>query len=301
MEGVDNTAAKWIGGGICGFGCLLMVILLPVSIKNVAHNEYGIRYDDLTKNVHSTVYQEGKYMCTPQTTMFLFKSTIQKQSLEMTCLTANGIGVSVIVDIQYQIPKDNVFTIFEEFGGDSNRLKTYIRLVGADSIRDSIGKFTAKDFYEYRAVIQDMIEADMIKAVAVAKTHVNITTVVLSNYDFPPELDVAIQEKRGAQNDIPIAENERDGELMEAETAWLVAKTNADRLRIEAEAEVSSILAEANAKASSIVEVWTNRQSTYSEIMTSLNMTSAQFIENYLTAIVLQAATNPVISLTEDD
>jgi len=296
--GEDNLVAKYIGGGLCGFGLLLMVILLPVSVKDVAHNEYGIRYDDLTNNIHSKVYQEGKYMCTPQTTMFLYVSTIQKLTLDMTCLTSNGIGVPVVVDIQFQIPKAEVFTIFSEFG-EFGRLNGYLQLVGADSIRDSIGKYTAKDFYEFRAVIQDMIEADMIVAMEAANAHVTVTTVVLSNYDFPVELDVAIASKRSAQNDIAIAENERDGKLMEAQTAWLVAVTNAERVQIEAEAEVSSILAEANAKATSIVEVWANRESTYDEIKTSLNMTAADFIDNYLTAIVLQSASRPVISLSD--
>merc|ERR1712087_86564 len=223
-----------------------------------------------------------------------------KLTLDITCLTSNGIGVPVVVDIQFQIPKAEVFTIFSEFG-EFGRLNGYLQLVGSDSIRDSIGKYTAKDFYEYRAVIQDMIEADMIVAVAEAQAHAEETTVVLSNYDFPYELDQAIALKRSAQNDIAIAENERDGELMEAETLYLTAVINAEKVQIEAQAEVDSILAEANAKATSIVEVWTNRESTYNEIKTSLNMTASEFIENYLTAIVLQAAANPVISLAEDD
>lgn len=293
----ENNVKKYTAGGFCCFGVLLMVILLPVSVKDVAHNEYGIRYDGLTKTVHSMVYEEGKFMCTPQTSMFLYVSTIQKLTLDMTCLTSNGIGVPVIVDIQYQIPKDNVFTIFDDFG-ETNQLEKYLKLVGADSIRDSIGKYTAKDFYEYRAVIQDMIEADMIVAVAEAQTHVEVTTVVLSNYDFPAELDMAIALKRSAQNDIAIAENERDGELMEAETLWLTAVINAEKVQIEAQAEVDSILAEANAKASSIVEVWANRESTYDAIKTSLTMSATEFIDDYLTAIVLQDANNPVISLT---
>ena len=72
----------------------------------------------------------------------------------------------------------------------------------------------------------------MIVAVVQAKSHIDVLTVVLSNYDFPAALDGAISDKRSAQNDISIAENEREGELMEAETAWLVAKINAERLQI---------------------------------------------------------------------
>jgi len=33
--GEDNLAQKYVGGGLCGFGVVLMVILLPVSVKKV--------------------------------------------------------------------------------------------------------------------------------------------------------------------------------------------------------------------------------------------------------------------------
>jgi len=286
-----------IGCSICCLGMLLIVILIPESIRNVAADEYAIRYDGLTKKIHSEVYEEGKHVFTPETSLFKFTRTIQKITLDMTCLTSNGIGIPVIVDVQYQVPKGQVLTIFDEFGLTQN-LKDYLFLVAADSVRDSISKFTAKEFYETRALIQDMIEVDMISSFEQAQTHVDVMMVVLSNYDFPAALDAAISDKRSSQNDIAIAENERAGQLMHAQTALLVAEINAHRLQIEARAEVDSIIAEANAKATSIMEVWANRESTYDEIKTSVSMNVTEFIEDYLTSIVLQTATSPIISLT---
>jgi len=289
-------ATKVVGLGFCGIGLLLLVILLPVSVKKVSHDEYGIRYDGLIKKVHSKVYDEGKHIFTPQTEMFIFGRTIQKINVDLTCLSSNGIEMEIGVDIQYQIPKSQVFPIFEEFGEFGN-LKRYLHLVADDSIRDSIGKFTAKSFYESRAAIQSQIEEDMIESVKRAKARINVTTVVLSNYDFPEELNSAIASKRSAQNGIAVAESERDGELMEAQTAWLTAQINAEQMEIEAAGEVESILAEANAKATSVADVWSNRNSTYSNIKTTLGLNSTEFVDQYLVSIVLQGATDPVISL----
>lgn len=166
--------------------------------------------------------------------------------------------------------------------------------------RDSVGKFSASNFYETRAVIQSQIEEDMIESMKNAKARINVTTVVLSNYEFPDDLNDAIADKRSAQNDITVAESERNGEIIEAETAWLAAQINAEQLAIEAEGEVDSILAEADAKATSIAEVWANRNSTYSNIKTTLSLNSTEFVQQYLTSVVLQSATNPVLSLQYD-
>jgi len=287
---------KTVACGVCGIGVLLTIILIPVSIKQVAHDEYGVRYDGLTKKVHDDVYDEGKHVCTPQTKMILYDRTIQKMTVDAICLSSNGIEMEIIVDIQYLIPKSQVLNIFDEFG-QSNLLEEYFQLVADDSVRDSIGKFTAKSFYESRAAIQSQIEEDMIESVKRAKARINVTTVVLSNYDFPEELNSAIASKRSAQNGIAVAESERDGELMEAETAWLTAQINAEQMEIEAAGEVESILAEANAKATSVADVWSNRNSTYSNIKTTLALNSTEFVDQYLVSIVLQGATDPVISL----
>jgi len=296
----DNPLLKYIGGGFCGIGLLLTVILLPVSIKKVAHDEFGIRYEGLTKEVHrDEVYEEGKYLCAPETKMYLYPRTIQKMTLDLECLSSNGIEVAVTIDVQYQIPKVNIFSIFDEFGEVGN-LEHYLRFVGDDSVRDSVGKFTAKHFYESRADIQSTIEEDMVVSMKRAKAMINVTTVVMSNYDFPEELTAAISDKRSAQNDIEIAESEREGELVEAETDWLTAKISAEQLAIEAEAEVNSILAEANAKATSIVETWANRNSTYSNIKNTLGLNSSEFVEQYLTSVVIESAADPVLSLQAD-
>ena len=256
-DDLDDDQKKilaYAGGGLCCFGLLLLIILIPVSIKNVQYNEYAIRYDDLTNQIHTDVYEEGKYVCTPQTTMFVYPNTIQKLSLDFDCLSNDGIEMFVEVDIQYQISIDEVFPIFAEFGENKN-LVSYLKLVAADSIRDSCGQYMAQDFYLVRSDIQTTMESDMIKTAREAKSHINITTLVMSNFEFPDTLSDAIKEKRASENDIEIAENERDGAITEAETSLLTSEIDAQKLAIEAQAEVSSLLAEANAKATSITQV----------------------------------------------
>ena len=219
------------------------------------------------------------------------------RSLVFDCLSSDGIQMYVEVDIQYTIPEDQVFSVFDEFGKYDNLL-SYLQLVAADSVRDSCGEYSAESFYQARTAIQTTMEEGLTITARQAKSHINITTVVLSNYEFPDDLDDAIKEKRSAENDIEIAENERDGYITEAETELLTAKVNAEQLAIEAKAEVESVLAEADAQATAITNVWENRQSVYVNIKKALNMTSTEFVYQYLSSVVLESATDPVTTLS---
>eukprot|EP00483_Globobulimina_turgida_P009017 UN09035 len=137
----------------------------------------------------------------------------------------------------------------------------------------------------------------MIETARRAKSHINVTALVLSNFEFPSGLDDAIKDKRASENDIEIANNERAGGITEAETVLLTAKINAEKLAIEAKAEVDSVLAEANAKATSIVQVWANREAVYFNIKQAMNMTSTEFVYQYLTSVILQVADDPITTL----
>ena len=101
--------ALYAAGCLCGIGVLLTVILIPVSLNSVEYDEYAIRYDDLENIVHEDVYTEGKYVMTPQTVLFKFSNLVKKKEIDIVCLTANGIEVQLDVDVQYQLPHNQVY------------------------------------------------------------------------------------------------------------------------------------------------------------------------------------------------
>merc|ERR1711971_1053620 len=116
------------------------------------------------------------------------------------------------------------------------------------------------------------MEQALIDDVRLSGAYYNVTSAVMSGYEFPELLATSNQEKRAAENDIAIAQNEREGALVEANTVLLTAQIEAESLEIEADAEEESILAEAAAQSEAIQSVWHNRMIVYSEIMNSTKM-----------------------------
>ena len=130
----------------------MTVILIPVSINQVEHDEYAIRYDDFTNKVYPDIYTEGKYILTPQTIFYKFSNLVKKMEVDIECLTSNGIEVKIDVDVQYQMPQNQVYNAFTTFGEERRCIK-YLRLVIGDSVRDTCGPYEVKDYYEDRLII----------------------------------------------------------------------------------------------------------------------------------------------------
>eukprot|EP01084_Bolivina_argentea_P104355 186862_1 len=259
-------------GCLCVVGVLLTIILIPMSIQSVEHDEYAIRYDAFRHVVYPDVYTEGKYILTPETKLFKYSALVKKVDLAISCLTSNGVPVELDVDVQYQMPKNLVFDAFQNYGEESEA-KKYLHIVLTDSVRDTCGNFSAKQYYEDRFSIQNALEKQLISDVKEAHTYYNVTSAVMASYIFPEDLSEAIKEKRAAENQIAIVENQREGALVDANTELLKAGVEADKLEIEAQAEEESILAEANAESSAIYEIWVNRQNVYQDIMNAMNFT----------------------------
>eukprot|EP00483_Globobulimina_turgida_P013225 UN13249 len=165
-----------------------------------------------------------------------------------------------------------------------------------DSIRDTCGRYAAKDYYEGRLLIQNDLEDSLISDVRGSNAF-NITSAVLASYEFPVKLDDAIAAKRASANDIITAENEREGALVEANTVLLTAKVEAEKISIEAQAEEDSILVEASAQSGAIYQIWVNRQSVYNDIMTAMEFTVDRFVFQYLTSVTLLNSEEPITDL----
>lgn len=154
----------------------------------------------------------------------------------------------------------------------------------------------------FRYQIQQQIELDILDAMDEAKTHLIVTSAVLAGYGYPDEMVDVIKEKRAAENDIDIAENERDGDVTDAETTLLVAEITAQQIMIQAKAEVDSLLNEAQARARAVTDKFEFIRTVFVSQQNLTGFAGKQFIDYWLTSFVLLNATNsPLTNLLSDD
>lgn len=152
-----------------------------------------------------------------------------------------------------------------------------------------------------RFQIQLAIEDNLIGATEESNSHLLMVSAVLAGYTYPDEMSEVIKVKRVAENDISVAINERDGNITDAETSWLVSKQEAEKIRIQGEAEVDSLLAEAEAYADAVRYRFELIQGIFARQKEIFGMTATEFIDGWLTAYVLLNSTSPVTTTLFDD
>jgi regulator of protease activity HflC (stomatin/prohibitin superfamily) len=313
----------WLGSSFCCIGVLLVVILIPLSIKDVNHEEYALRYEGLTKELDTThVYEEGKYIFEPQTELFKYNKIVGTVAFRgdslLECLSKDGIIIYANVVFQYQLRKSELFDIFWEFGEESS-LKELFVSVAKDSVRNVIARYEAIQFYGERSTIESAIGNQLSQDFIESGTHADITFLQLENYDFPDELSNAIFDKQRGEQDLDTANNEREGALTGAETALLLAEVEAEQRNIQAVAEGQKVILEAEAsvevisskataeatviliageaEATSTQEVWEKRKVLFYTIKDTMGMTNDEFVNDYLYSMVLNNAKNPITKI----
>ena len=322
LPNCNNSLCKFSCCIIFSIGILLTVILVPVSIRDINHEDYGIRYEGLTKKVVNKIYGEGKYVFEPQTEIFKYNKvqgtiSFQNENL-LECLSKDGIIIYASIVYQYQLRKEELFKIFWEFGTE-DRLKELFTSVSKDSIRNVISRYEAIQFYSERSTIESEIQNQLTQDFITSSTHADITFLQLVNYEFPEVLDDAIKEKQRGEQDLDTAINEREGALTQVETELLIAQVDAEKRNIQAltesekiilyaETQVEIILNKAEAEANVILingesmaistrELWEKRFIYYETIRDNMGMTNEEFVNNYLYSLVLNQANQPIIRI----
>eukprot|EP01083_Nonionella_stella_P231791 818275_1 len=91
---------------LCCIGVMLAIVLIPMSMRKVEFDEHALRYNDVTKEVDSEEYTEGRYIFTPSTIMFRYEKIRQKMSFDLECLSQDGVVMGVNVTAYYSISQD---------------------------------------------------------------------------------------------------------------------------------------------------------------------------------------------------
>lgn len=294
---MDSVIIGRILFAICSVGILVTVTIVPLSIFNISSTEYALRYNDLTKNVDSQVYGEGKYTFTPQTTMFYYKKIVKTNEYkELICLTKDGVQVTMNIDVDYQLIKDELFDIFWEFGKEDN-LQYLISNVVHDSVRDSCSHFNYTNFPSNRDGVQSLMENNLKADISNSNGHCEVQSLRLVNYNFPTSLNDAIDNKQLSLQDTESANNEREVKIASAEAELTIQNIKSQTIIDVAIGKAYEITLEGQKQADTIQSIWGKRKLTYSTLMTELGMNVDTFVTDYLYGVVLESHSNIITNL----
>jgi len=284
----------------CMFFTLLTIILVAVSIRDVDYGTWGVAYNKLTCTLNESPYEQGKHVMRPETDVLTYNALTISFESNMDSLTMDGLSVNINVQVQYALKRAELIDIVLEFGYEE-ALTEFLRKIAEDSIRDVAALNTAEDFYVQRGPIETAMQEQLIIDMANANAHVEIKLLQLTNIRLPGELMDAIEDKQRAELDITNANNEREGAVIQAETSLREAEINAETAIALATQEAIAVVQQANFTAVAITDKLTKRWEVWKDIKDNSGMTPTNFVNDYLTAVVISEVNNPMVGIRRQD
>ena len=279
----------------------LTITLVVTSLKRVEHDEYALEFNGYDPTLKPKVWEEGRIVMKPDSHLVKFNRKIVPIDFTgpdvVRCWTSDGLQMELTLKVQYQIIKDELFDLVNDEFRREKRFKKYLVSFIAGSFMDSCSNFTAEEYFTKRKHIDLFMHERLSVDVVNAKAHIEVVFVQLENAQHPQLFVTAVENKQVAQQDVEKAKNERDEILINAETRELEAEQEALILINQAKADSTATIFAAEENAAAKYQFWVERTLAYENVMLGLGYNSSQFVNDYLTAQVLQGADSPVIQL----
>lgn len=233
-----------IYGSLTIFAVILSSVFFGwfLLFSNVDANHYGIKYNTLQPFVYEDqVYENGRYFV-PFSMFIQFPSTFIPMDFNedsvngrLEARSSDGLDVSFRINIQYQIPKENVIPLYKRFGTDYHDALVQ---VARGTLRTIASEYSAIEYFTNTSDIEQAFEEGLSPAFTSEKVVLHLFQI--KGTKLPQAFESALESVQVAQQEIEVA-------LYEQQVATIRAKT----LIIEAEAQFSIALIEANATAQS--------------------------------------------------
>lgn len=205
---------------IIGFGALVS------SIISIEPGFVGIVFDKQTKEINPVPLHPGWSFVKPFSVQVIeLETRIQKEQVKASAASKDLQAASTEVALNYRIAPESAPWIFENIG-----LEYKSRIIDPaiqESVKAATATYTAEELIIKRDLVRDSIESSL--RARLVKYHIEVDTLSITNFDFSPDFQKAIEDKQTA--------------------AQLALKAENDLVRIKVEAAQTVATAEAAAKA----------------------------------------------------
>ena len=272
---------------------VMIVVLVATSLKKLASDEIGIKYDTIQKKLSSNSEREGLHTGPPGFEFIIFPSVYKSLSFSsLECLNKDGVKIVLDVTYQYKVKASKLREVILDFR-DKDGYTKVLKYAGESALHESCSYFNTSQFQAERTNFQNKVQQQIIQRYT--ELHADITDLQVSNIARPSEYENAIRSKERAREDIQVAYNERPRLITEAETEKREAETQAQIIKDKADSDARILANRATTEAQAIIAQYEKEGEAYKKIVdvTGLGFSIDGFI-SYLGVRVIADAKNPV-------
>jgi hypothetical protein len=272
---------------ICG---IVGITLFTICFNRVEQDEFATIVNSWTMQFRPNILSQGVYILHPGDNMIKFKRTLQ--SIEpgtLECLSKDEILLEINVATQFQYTQDKLIPIILEQFNTDKKYKIFLTSLIRSSILGSCLNFTALEYYEKRATVDAQMSANLGYNINDKDLGCTIEYFQLVDIVYPNDYIEILHEKQNVIQKLITAQNNRETELINANTDQMERKRLANVNLINANNHYNITLFNANTLKDATAIQWSSRSITYKTIMDDLNLTSDQMID-YLRSDVVRTS-----------
>jgi regulator of protease activity HflC (stomatin/prohibitin superfamily) len=291
---VNNMIRGFVG--IIGVGLLLLIILLPMSVKIVKPNQYGVVYDSLWRKFDKKILGQGRHVLEPTSTIIIFPSVYEpidftSDSTDIDCISRDGLIVKIDAVSQYRyIEKELINTLY--LYGDT--MDEFMKDLARSVFNNVCTNYEIESgFIDARQNISN----SMLKSFQDAIVNIGVPSSTqfaeLRGYQYSVEYKNAITEKQAAAQQIDLLLSQRNVAITNAQTNLSNYEQMAEINLQQAETTVLTIMTQAQAESNAILTRWMQYADGFTQTMNQLNMKADEFVEKYISIAHLDDPNNP--------
>lgn len=222
-----STIAKLVGGAI-----IIFIIVIALSSGTYVV-EPGSRGVEVTLGQVSPVFKPQGFGFKKPFITTIVPVMIKQQTREVqaACYSSDLQQVNMDLQVLYRVPESSVVQIYQGYAGDP--FDSLIEPRVQEAMKEVTALDTAEEIVKNREIIKD-------KALASAREKVGsllvIDDVVIQNIELTKQLEDAIEAKMVQEQEADKAKFTQQKAQIEADTAVITAKGEAEAMRVRGEA-----------------------------------------------------------------
>jgi regulator of protease activity HflC (stomatin/prohibitin superfamily) len=253
-----RSESDWLGLGVkvfIGFVVIVLIlVLVPIGMINVAPNEVAVEIDKVGHKVIQEPHGVGYYFYNKWSTDYVpYKISSRSYPADGSdaeqdvVKTSDGQNVNVKIMIIYSLNATQVPALHQEIGPDYEAQIILPQL--RSEARLAISNYTAEDIYTGKArdEMQSQIRDRMISSMK-AYPAINIHDALIKGFSFSPQFEAAIEQKQLQSQQVEINKNKTLAQMQMAQQQQAEASGAKLQAIQQAEGEAQAVRLNADAK-----------------------------------------------------
>ncbi len=242
-----NAGLKFIGLLVLGFFLLVfLLVFFPVRVVNAGEVGVLLEFGRVKE-----IWYPGLHLMIPfMNSVEMVSTQIQKFETDASAASSDLQVVQTTIAVNYRLPEDDasIQSLYENFRG--NHEARIIAPVVQEVVKANTAKYTAGELITKRGELKSVIGANLKEKLK--GYDIDVVEVSITNFDFSPEFNDAIEQKVVAEQNKLQAQFELEKKQIEVQKVIAEKNATATANVLEAEGEAKSKLIRAKAEAEAI-------------------------------------------------